>query len=53
MKVIKRYVVVKGTKEKLEVVDISGNVTTIRNTKGQMFNVPSNYLEDFTKDTND
>jgi len=40
----KKYVLIKNTKEKLEVVEVIGNNTIIKNTKGQNYKVPNNYL---------
>jgi hypothetical protein len=40
----KQYVLVKNTKEKLEVISVTENVTRIKNTKGEFYNVPNDYL---------
>ena len=40
----KEYVVIKDDKEKLEVIRKTDNITTIKNSKGQQYNIPSNYL---------
>ena len=40
----KQFVLIKDTKEKLEVIEIIDNMTKIKYTKGEIYNVPSNYL---------
>lgn len=44
----KKYVLIKHTKEKLEVIEEftqnNTKTTKIKNTKGQFFNIPSIYL---------
>jgi len=44
----KKYVLIKNTKEKLEVLEVflqNGNeITKIKNTKGQKYNIPTSYL---------
>jgi hypothetical protein len=43
-KASKQYVLIKNTKEKLEVISVTDNVTKIKNTKGEFYNVPNDYL---------
>lgn len=40
----KTYVLIKDTKEKLEVISVDEKNTFIRNSKGQEYNVPNCYL---------
>jgi len=40
----KKYVLIKNTKEKLEVVSKNEHSTYIKNSKGQEYMVPNNYL---------
>jgi len=40
----KEYVLIKDTKEKLEVIEVIDNMTKIKNAKGEEYNVPSSYL---------
>jgi len=41
----KKIVIIKGTKEKLEVIKEDGKNTTIKNSKGQIYRVLSIFLE--------
>jgi len=44
----KKYVLIKNTKEKLEKLEVfiqnNVEITKIKNTKGQKYNIPSSYL---------
>ena len=40
----KQYVLIKDTKEKLEVMSVTETTTKIKNAKGQEYNVPNDYL---------
>ena len=40
----KKYVLIKNTKEKLEVIEKNDLNVIIKNSKGQIYKVPSSYL---------
>jgi hypothetical protein len=40
----RKYVLIKGTKEKLEVIEITETNTLVKNSKGQVYKIPNEYL---------
>ena len=45
----KKYVLIKDTKEKLEVLEYNENTTYIKNSKGQKHLIPNTYLITYEK----